>query len=273
MPASASRRPRRRRGRRGAWSTTSRGRSRRWCRRWRRSSGSKLDIDRLREAVAPLAPVHASCGRRCCETAAHVPSPLTFFDGTIHMGPAVVLRGTPEARRLLRACCWPSCEQRDRRRRGARSTASGSASTGRACRSGASCASTRELFAELRACVVASTYCNSWIFDGLRRRPIRSAAWPGPTPSSSSCRSDDVQGAVHRADGARVRGRRHPLPRRQDLPEQLEQPLRHAAAARRRRPASRPWCFNGDLNDLRCFSEEQTRTNIEAFVEQLLERA
>jgi hypothetical protein len=26
---------------------------------------------------------------------------------------------------------------------------------------------------------------------------------------------------------------------------------------------------NGDLNDLRLYSEEQTRTNIEAFVEQL----
>jgi benzoyl-CoA reductase/2-hydroxyglutaryl-CoA dehydratase subunit BcrC/BadD/HgdB len=28
---------------------------------------------------------------------------------------------------------------------------------------------------------------------------------------------------------------------------------------------------NGDLNDLRLYSEEQTRTNIEAFVEQLQE--
>jgi benzoyl-CoA reductase/2-hydroxyglutaryl-CoA dehydratase subunit BcrC/BadD/HgdB len=30
--------------------------------------------------------------------------------------------------------------------------------------------------------------------------------------------------------------------------------------------------INGDLNDLRLYSEEQTRTNIEAFVEQLAER-
>jgi hypothetical protein len=29
---------------------------------------------------------------------------------------------------------------------------------------------------------------------------------------------------------------------------------------------------NGDLNDLRMYSEEQTRTSIEAFVEQLLQR-
>jgi benzoyl-CoA reductase/2-hydroxyglutaryl-CoA dehydratase subunit BcrC/BadD/HgdB len=30
--------------------------------------------------------------------------------------------------------------------------------------------------------------------------------------------------------------------------------------------------INGDLNDLRCYSEEQSRTQIEAFVEQLEER-
>jgi benzoyl-CoA reductase/2-hydroxyglutaryl-CoA dehydratase subunit BcrC/BadD/HgdB len=31
--------------------------------------------------------------------------------------------------------------------------------------------------------------------------------------------------------------------------------------------------INGDLNDLRMYSEEQTRTNIQAFVEQLLEQS
>jgi benzoyl-CoA reductase/2-hydroxyglutaryl-CoA dehydratase subunit BcrC/BadD/HgdB len=30
--------------------------------------------------------------------------------------------------------------------------------------------------------------------------------------------------------------------------------------------------IHGDLNDLRCYSEEQARTNIEAFAEQLEER-
>jgi benzoyl-CoA reductase/2-hydroxyglutaryl-CoA dehydratase subunit BcrC/BadD/HgdB len=30
--------------------------------------------------------------------------------------------------------------------------------------------------------------------------------------------------------------------------------------------------INGDLNDLRCYSEEQARTNIEAFIEQLAEK-
>jgi benzoyl-CoA reductase/2-hydroxyglutaryl-CoA dehydratase subunit BcrC/BadD/HgdB len=30
--------------------------------------------------------------------------------------------------------------------------------------------------------------------------------------------------------------------------------------------------IDGDLNDLRCLSDEQTNTNIEAFIEQLEER-
>jgi benzoyl-CoA reductase/2-hydroxyglutaryl-CoA dehydratase subunit BcrC/BadD/HgdB len=30
--------------------------------------------------------------------------------------------------------------------------------------------------------------------------------------------------------------------------------------------------INGDLNDLRCLSDEQTNTNVEAFIEQLEER-
>jgi benzoyl-CoA reductase/2-hydroxyglutaryl-CoA dehydratase subunit BcrC/BadD/HgdB len=31
--------------------------------------------------------------------------------------------------------------------------------------------------------------------------------------------------------------------------------------------------IHGDLNDLRCYSEEQARTNIEAYIEQLAERS
>jgi benzoyl-CoA reductase/2-hydroxyglutaryl-CoA dehydratase subunit BcrC/BadD/HgdB len=78
-----------------ARSKTWRARSRPWCRR-SSIAGTRLDIDRLRETVA--------LSRQCSDlwgevlaTAAHRPAPLTFFDGTIHMGPAVCLRGTPQA--------------------------------------------------------------------------------------------------------------------------------------------------------------------------------
>jgi benzoyl-CoA reductase/2-hydroxyglutaryl-CoA dehydratase subunit BcrC/BadD/HgdB len=42
------------------------------------------------------------------------------------------------------------------------------------------------------------------------------------------------------------------------MPERLEKKLGIPALT-----------INGDLNDLRCYSEEQAQTNIEAFVEQL----
>jgi benzoyl-CoA reductase/2-hydroxyglutaryl-CoA dehydratase subunit BcrC/BadD/HgdB len=45
---------------------------------------------------------------------------------------------------------------------------------------------------------------------------------------------------------------------RYGMPERLEEKLGIPALT-----------INGDLNDLRCFSEEQAKTNIEAFVEQL----
>ena len=48
---------------------------------------------------------------------------------------------------------------------------------------------------------------------------------------------------------------------------------RYGLAQRLRKRLGQPYLIiNGDLNDLRMYSEEQTRTNIEAFIEQLLQR-
>ena len=63
-------------------------------------------------------------GSECCGPPRHRPAPLTFFDGTIQMGPAVVLRGTARGLRLLPAAAAPSCEERVARRARARSRAS-----------------------------------------------------------------------------------------------------------------------------------------------------
>ncbi len=45
---------------------------------------------------------------------------------------------------------------------------------------------------------------------------------------------------------------------RYGMPERLEKKLKIPTVT-----------INGDLNDLRCYSEEQAKTNIEAFIEQL----
>ena len=48
---------------------------------------------------------------------------------------------------------------------------------------------------------------------------------------------------------------------RYGMPERLEKKLKIPSVV-----------INGDLNDLRCYSEEQAKTNIEAFIEQLESR-
>ena len=110
------------------------------------------------------------------ETAANCPSPLTFFDGTIQMGPAVVMRGTQEAidyYRLLLA----ELEQR---------VADGVAAVeGERFRIywegmpiwGKLQDLVHAVHASCKTCVVASTYCNSWIFEALDPAdPFRSMA-------------------------------------------------------------------------------------------------
>ena len=59
-------------------------------------TGEKLDMDRFKEALA-YSRRTSELWRACLESAGAVPSPWTFFDATIHMGPAVVARGTKEA--------------------------------------------------------------------------------------------------------------------------------------------------------------------------------
>ncbi|HED07906.1 MAG TPA: 2-hydroxyacyl-CoA dehydratase, partial [Ignavibacteria bacterium] len=59
-------------------------------------TGQKFNIDKFSETVALS---HDGCvlWRKVLETAIHKPSPINFFDATIHMGPIVVMRGTQYA--------------------------------------------------------------------------------------------------------------------------------------------------------------------------------
>jgi benzoyl-CoA reductase/2-hydroxyglutaryl-CoA dehydratase subunit BcrC/BadD/HgdB len=124
-------------------------------------------------------------------------------------------------------------------------------------------------FADLKTCVVASTYCNSWIFEALDPAdPFRSMA--RAYSSIFICRSEDRKEkyieemvAKFKVDGILYHDAKtcpNNSNSRYEMPQRLHMRLR------------KPFLVvNGDLNDLRLYSEEQTRTNIEAFVEQLLE--
>ncbi len=229
-------------------------------------AGQRFDIDRLREVVG-ISKRTTTLWKAVLETAAHVPSPLTFFDGSVQMGPAVVMRGLSGAvdyYQLLLA----ELEQR---------VADGVAAVegerlriyweGMPIWGKLSSLSTQ--FLQLQACVVASTYCNSWIFEALDPAdPFRSMA--RAYSDIFICRSDDRKEAYmermvarFKVDGIVYHDAKtcpNNSNSRYGLPQRLDKKLGKPHLA-----------INGDLNDLRLYSEEQTRTNIEAFVEQLLQ--
>ena len=124
-------------------------------------------------------------------------------------------------------------------------------------------------FLALETCVVASTYCNSWIFDALDPDdPFTSMA--RAYSSIFICRSDDAKeryvaemAAQYKVNGILYHDAKtcpNNSNNRYQMPQRLQDKL------------GVPYLvIHGDLNDLRLYSEEQTRTNIEAFAEQLAE--
>ena len=59
-------------------------------------SGNTFDIDKFREVLS-LSKECTAMWQKVLEANAAIPAPISFFDETIHMGPAVVLRGSPQA--------------------------------------------------------------------------------------------------------------------------------------------------------------------------------
>ena len=227
-------------------------------------AGQPLDMDRFRESVR--------LSRRCSElwekvlrTAEAVPSPLNFFDGTIHMGPAVVLRGTQIAVDYYEELL---AELEERIKTGVAAVHDeqhrlyweGMPIWGKL-------RALSEQFYELNTCVVASTYCNSWIFNQLDPdNPFESMARaytelfivrsdPVKEEYIASMCKDFTAGGIVFHDAKTCPNNSN---NRYGMPQRLQERL------------SIPFLvINGDLNDLRCYSEEQARTSIEAFVEQL----
>lgn len=230
-------------------------------------SGKKLDMEEFQQAVA-LSRECSELWKKVLDTAAAVPSPLTFFDGITLMGPAVVGRGTQEAVDFYRTLL-AELEERVENGVGAvegerfRVYWEGMPIWGRI-------RAHWELFAGLGACVLASTYCNSWIFSDLDPAdPFTSMA--KAYTKLFIVRSDGAKEKyikemldVFKVDGIVYHNARtcpnnsnsnYGMPQR--LTEETDVPS---------------LIIDGDLNDLRCLSDEQTNTNVEAFIEQLEER-
>jgi len=230
-------------------------------------SGNKFDIDRLRETVR-LSLECTKLWREVLECGAVKPAPLTFFDATIHMAPAVVMRGMPEAMdyyKLLLAELRERIENKVAAVEGEQHRLywEGMPIWGKL-------RDLSQLFMSLRTNVVASTYCNSWIFDAFDpKEPFESMARAytelfivrdesyKEVYIDEWIRNFSIDGIIfHDAKTCPNNSNdRYGMPQR--MTKRLNVPT---------------IVINGDLNDLRCYSEEQAKTNIEAFVEQLNEK-
>ena len=231
-------------------------------------SGEKFDIDRLRETVR-LSRACSGLWKEVLETAAAKPSPLTFFDSTIHMAPAVVMRG-------MQVAVDYYCELlAELKARVADDVAAVEGERFRLYWDGMPVwGRLRDLatqFLELGACVVASTYANSWIFGDLDPKdPFKSMA--RAYTELFIVRSDPIKEAyvakmidLFSVDGIVFHDSK-------TCPNNTN--CRHGMPQRLEKRLGVPWItIAGDLNDLRCYSDEQARTQIEAFVEQLSTRA
>ena len=230
-------------------------------------AGRKLDMDEFKHAVA-LSRQCSDLWEQCLAAAAAKPSPLTFFDGTTLMGPAVVGRGTQKAIDAYKLLL-EELEERVGQGMGAleeerfRIYWEGMPVWGRL-------GMHSKMFAELKTNVIASTYCSSWIFSALDPEdPFNSMARAytelfivrGDEYKEQYIKNKldffDVDGIIYH-DAKTCPNNSNC---RYGMPQRLAQETGIPSLT-----------INGDLNDLRLLSDEQTKTNVEAFIEQLEER-
>jgi len=230
-------------------------------------SGKTFDMAELKRVVK-LSRDCSDIWKKILDTASAVPSPLTFYDGTTIMGPAVVGRGSQSALDVYQKVL-AELEDRIRNREGAvndehyRIYWDGMPIWGRL-------SVHAKLFAGLNANVLASTYCNSWIFSALDPDdPFNSMARAYTElfiVRSDQAKEEYIKNMLDffKVDGI-VYHDSKTCPNntncRYGMPQRLEKITGIPSLT-----------IHGDLNDLRLVSDEQTKTKVEAFIEQLEER-
>ena len=230
-------------------------------------SGQKLDMDRFKEVVG-LSRKCSDLWEETLRMGAVVPSPLTFFDSTILMGPAVVARGTQEANDFYELLI-PELKQRVKD-----GVAAVDGEKHRIYWDGMPIwGKLRDLsttFLGLKTCVVASTYCNSWVFRDLdSENPFDSMAKAYTDlfiVRSDSAKEDYIleMAKIFKIDGFLFHDAKtcpNNSNNRYGMPERLASEFGVPSVT-----------IAGDLNDLRLYSEEQSITQIEAFIEQIGEK-
>jgi benzoyl-CoA reductase/2-hydroxyglutaryl-CoA dehydratase subunit BcrC/BadD/HgdB len=228
------------------------------------ASGSKFDIDRFRE-VLKLSKEATILWQQVLQTAKASPAPITFFDGSIHMGPIVVLRGTQIAIDYYKVLL-------------AEMENNVAANIG--CLKDEDCRlfwdgmpiwgrlrMLSDLFLQNNTSVVASTYCNSWIFDDfVEINPFESTALAYTKifiNRSEKAKMEFFRNWVseYKVDGFIFHDSKtcfNNSNAKFGLPQRLSEELGLPTLI-----------IEGDLCDTRFFSDGQSITKIETFLEQI----
>ncbi|RJP33535.1 MAG: 2-hydroxyacyl-CoA dehydratase [Phycisphaerales bacterium] len=233
-----------------------------------RRFGLRMDDRRLEEVVDRSSRASA-LWRQVLDTAQARPSPLTFFDGVIHMAPVILMRGSTAA---IDYYVTLLAELEARVRDGVAAVPD---ERFRVYWEGMPIwPKLRELstkFFDLATVVAASTYCNSWAFEEYDGGdPL---LWMAKTSTEIFInRDEDTKEAFleemfrrFSIDGVIFHNARtcpNNTNSRFGMPQRIRERLGLPALV-----------IDGDLSDARFFSAAQTLTNIEAFVEQLEEQA
>ena len=231
-------------------------------------TGQKFDLDKFKETTR-LSKEATLLWQQALKTSTAQPAPFSFFDGTIHMGPIVVLRGTQEAKDYYTELLKELQSYVDEgvgfiEEERSRIFWDGMPIWGKL-------RMLSDLFVQNSTAVVASTYCNSWIFDELdETKPFESAAMAYTKifiNRSEKAKMEYLKNWINEysVDGIIFHDSKtcfNNSNARFGMPQRLSRETGIPALV-----------VEGDLCDLRFFSEGQSITKIETFIEQLESRA
>jgi len=227
-------------------------------------SGQKFSLDNFKETVR-LSKEATLLWQKVLKTSTAMNAPLSFFDGTIHMGPIVVLRGTQIAKDYYTGLLAELEENVDNGigflpEATTRIFWEGMPIWGKL-------RMMSDLFTSNGAAVVASTYCSSWVFDKFdENNPWESTARAYTEIFIN--RSDKAKEKMlaewfkeFKIDGIVYHDSKtcfNNSNAKFGMPQRLQKITGVPSLV-----------IEGDLCDLRFFSEGQSITKIETFLEQL----
>lgn len=229
-----------------------------------KASGEKFDIDSFRDTLK-LSKEATHLWQDVLKTATASPAPLSFFDGVIHMGPIVVMRGTQQAKDYYTTLL--------KELKGNVQNNTGIVKNEQ-CRFfwegmpiWGKIRMLSDLFVQNNTSIVASTYCSSWVFDEFdERAPFESSALAYTKifiNRSEKAKMEMLKKWLneYRCDGIIFHDSKtcfNNSNAKFGMPQRLKE------------ETGIPYLvIEGDLCDLRFFSEGQSITKIETFIEQI----